>query len=530
MTIDRRRLLLSGIAMLAAKDVRAKEHPSTVTIGFGGLGREISPTLFGSNELGTMRSSVPSVDEDRYAGATVRRLGGNMMTSYNWVNNAVNSGLDWKHESSFVLADFLGIPETERSRPAAVIEYMHRNSLRIGAKSIVALPLAGYVAADGDGPVAPADTAPSARFVPVSWDSAAKATDPVDASQADIPQLLRKLVSTYGGAGSEQGIYGYILDNEPGLWSETHPRIVPEPITIAALIERSIHAAKVIKSIDPNAKIFGPANWGVTGYQTLQFAPDWSDYSQFGSFIAAYLAAFRKASESAGIRLLDVLDVHWYPQGGPDSLIDAEDERLAEILLAAPRSLTEKGYRENSWITDALPVSDEPELALPILPSLSRLIDRWYPGTDLAVMEYNFGGPNALFAGLATVDALGRMATAGVRYSGYWGHLQGWIAEAFRLYTTPDENGAGFSGRAVETLFDHPDSAGVHAAWDGTHFHVVLVNKADRETEFQFPPSARIDRVSGFDAAAPRCRSMTVPHANTLTAPGRSARIVRLTV
>lgn len=530
MMIDRRRLLLSGIAMLAAKDIRANEQPSAVTIGFGGLGREISPTLFGSNELGTMRSPVPSVDGDRYAGARIRRLGGNMMTSYNWVNNAINSGLDWKHESSFVLADFLGIPEAERSRPAAVIDHMHRNSLGIGAKSIVTLPLAGYVAADGDGPVDIADTAPSSRFVPVTWNSTAKATDPVDASQADIPQLLRKLVSTYGGAGSAQGIYGYILDNEPGLWSETHPRIVPERVTIASLLERSIHAAKVIKSIDPDAKVFGPASWGVTGYQTLQFAPDWSDFARFGSFIAAYLAAFQKASEDAGTRLLDVLDVHWYPQSALGDLIDAEDEKFAEIMLAAPRSLTEKGYRENSWITDALPVSDETELALPIVPSLSRLIDRWYPGTDLAVTEYNFGGPNALYAGLATADALGRMATAGVRYSGYWGHLQGWIAEAFRLYTAPDGQGGGFSGRAVETLFDRPEIAGVHAVWDGTHFHVVLVNKANGETEFQFPSSARIDRVSGFDEKTPYCRPLPIENANTLTAPGRSARIVRLTL
>lgn len=530
MRMNRRRLMMSGLALLAAKDVRAQGHTPKIVVRLGDLGKAIHPTLFGANELGTMRSATPSVVGDQYSKATVRRLGGNMMTTYNWVNNAVNSGLDWQHENSLILAEFLGIPAAERGQSGAVIDYMHRNSLGIGAKSVVALPLAGYVAADADGPVAPADAAPSARFVPVSWTSTKLAEDPVDPTLADIPQLLRRLVSTYGGASSKTGIHGYILDNEPGLWSETHPRIVRERVTIASLIERSIHAAKVIKSIDPEAKVFGPASWGVTCFQTLQFAPDWPDYRQFGSFIAAYLAAFAEASEDAGIRLLDVLDVHWYPQSPSGYLIDAEDDKLAEVMLAAPRSLTESGYREDSWITDALPVSDATELALPILPSLSRLIDKWYPGTDLAVMEYNFGGPNALYAGLATADALGRMAVTGVRYSGYWGHLQGWLAEAFRLYTAPYESASGFAGRIVEVHIDEPSLASVHAAYDGTHFHVVVINKSDNEIEFEFSPSAKIDLVSGLDIATPKCRPLAVTQPRSLSTPGRSARIARMTL
>jgi mannan endo-1,4-beta-mannosidase len=286
----------------------------------------------------------------------------------------------------------------------------------------------------------------------------------------------------------------------------------------------------VIKSIDPDAKVFGPASWGVTEFQTLQFAPDWPDYRQFGSFIAAYLAAFAKASEDAGIRLLDVLDVHWYPQSPDGYLIDAQDDKFAEIMLAAPRSLTERGYREDSWITDALPVSDATELALPILPSLSRLIERWYPGTDLAVMEYNFGGPNALYAGLATADALGRMAAAGVRYSGYWGHLQGWLAEAFRLYTAPYEGASGFAGQMVEAHIDDQSIASVHAAYDGTHFHVILINKSDREIEFEFSPTAQIDLISGFDIATPKCQPIDVTQPRNLSTPDRSARIVRMTM
>ena len=53
-----------------------------------------------------MDGGGPSVGFDRAAGVTVRRLGGNLMTAYNWLNNATNAGKDWKHANgAFLLGD-----------------------------------------------------------------------------------------------------------------------------------------------------------------------------------------------------------------------------------------------------------------------------------------------------------------------------------------------------------------------------------------------------------------------------------------
>ncbi len=149
--------------------------------------------------------------------------------------------------------------------------------------------------------------------MPVSWEGRRAASAPVDPRVADIPHLLARLVARYGPASGATGIRGYILDNEPGLWATQHPRIVRQPVRIADLLARSIKAARAIKAIDPDAWVIGPASWGATGMVSLQNAPDWNAYRHHGSFLAAYLDAFRLASEREGKRLLDALDVHWYP-------------------------------------------------------------------------------------------------------------------------------------------------------------------------------------------------------------------------
>lgn len=506
----------------------AQTARGSVTVRFGGLGPAIRPTLFGSNELGTMDGREPSVNYDADAGVTFRRLGGNWVTGYNWTNNATNAGSDWEHQNSFFMNDLLGLSPAQRREPAAAIEAMHRNSLTVGAQSVVTLPLAGFVAADGDGPVLADQVAPSDRFVPIDWATIKDATDPLDLTRPNISQLLRILQSRYGPAGSPKGIRGYILDNEPGLWSETHPRIVPDKLRIADLLDKSIQAAKVIKTVDPDALVFGPASWGVTEFQTLQNAPDWDDFKHYENFIAAYLDTFRQASEEAGFRLLDVLDVHWYPQSNLGGLLHAEDDRYAEALLAAPRTLSEPGFREESWITDALPVDDHNKLSLPILPSLNRLIERWYPGTELSILEYNFGGRNALFAGLAVADALGCMADSNVGYAAHWGNVDGWIAEAFRLYRNHDGKGGQFLGRCMQVACDRPDIIGVHAAWDGNRMKVIAINKSLETVNLRLPSKERVVACDGFDRQNKRCGPITPTPGDVQVLPARSARIFTL--
>jgi len=491
----------------------------------------VSPLIYGSGEIGTLDGGPPSAVLDRAAGVTLRRFGGNFATTYNWVTNACNAGKDWHHANGDFLAETLGLPAAERDVPAAVITAMHRASLGMGAASIVTLPLAGFVAADKGGPVPPGQTAPSPRFAPVSWAGRRKAGEPVERDVADIPHCLATLLDRFGPATGPTGIRGYLLDNEPGLWASQHPRIVPAPTRIADLLARSITAARAIKRIDPGAWVIGPASWGATGMASLQNAPDWPAYRHHGSFLAAYLDAFRAASETEGHRLLDALDVHWYPFSDRGTLYRTEDPALAGPLLDAPRSLTEPGFREESWVARAFPVSGEGGLALPLLPSLERLARDRFPGTRIALTEYNYGGVGQPASGLALADALARLARPDVLLAAHWGGLDGWLGTAFRLYRNYDGQGGRFPNNGLPVEVSRPDLLTARAGREGSRLHLVLINRTTEAqaveivTDRPLPPS-RLTR-HGFDAEHPSLGVMGPEEMGPEeTVPGTTARLV----
>ena len=478
MSLTRRETLALAAAALATPASAASDPSATIRDDLGG--RPISPLVYGSNEIGAMDGGALSATLDRAALVAFRRLGGNLLTTYDWATNNSNAGKDWRHLNGPLMPDALGLSAERRDEPFAVIDAMHSASRAMGAASLVTLPLAGYVAADRDGEVTADERAPSRRFKPVVWSGRTPADAPIDPAVCDVPQLLARLVARYGGAGSPEGIFAYSLDNEPDLWSETHPRIVGAKPSIASLIERSVAAAKVIKAIDPQALVFGPASWGASGFATFQGAPDWTAFRDKGSFLAAYLDAFRRASEQEGRRLLDVLDVHWYAYSRRGDLFRSEDPRLAAALLDAPRSLDEEGFREDSWVPDALGVGRADGVTLPLLPSLKRTVDDWFAGTKIAVTEFNYGGAGQLASGLALVDALARFSANGVHAASHWGSLSGYLGAAYRLHRSSGAGGR-FEGGALGVESRGGGVVRLYAALKGDGaVSLIVVNPAEQ--------------------------------------------------
>jgi mannan endo-1,4-beta-mannosidase len=495
---------------------------SVIRIDDKSAGMPINPFIYGSNEIGTMDGNGPSVDFDRKAGATIRRLGGNLMTPYNWLNNATNAGKDYRHANGAFLLGVLDVPKEAWREPAAVVEAFLANSRGVGARSLLTLPLAGYVAADFDGDVTPAQAAPSARFLPIDWSARAEGEDKVN-----IPALLERLVARHGGAASG-GIRGYYLDNEPGLWPETHPRIVSKPVTIKSLIDRSLRAAKAIKAADPDAIVLGPASWGATEFVDFVKASDWDAYRGHGSFLGAYLDAFRQESERAGRRLLDALDLHWYPFNRRGNLFRTEGATLASAILDAPRSFDESGFCENSWVADALGCRPRDGLFLPLLPSLKQIIDEKYPGTALSFGEFNFGGAGLLATGLAIADVLGRFGRFGVGFANHWGSLDGYIGEAYRLFRQPDGSGECFGDTALPVAGVGADvSVFAARSQSSGRLSLVALNRSEKlaqlELAFASGRAPALRGVAGFDQAN---RSFAELAERPLPADGGAIRLV----
>jgi mannan endo-1,4-beta-mannosidase len=220
--------------------------------------RDISPLIYGSNS-----------DEVTHAdGVTFRRSGGNRLTGYNWENNASNAGFDYIHSSD----SYLGGGEV----PAKAMTDFLDKSLAAGEASIITLPAAGYVAKDKNGAVSVAETAPSARWVKSVFEKGKPFTQTPDLTDDAVytDEFVDLLVKRYGGAAADKGVKYYDVDNEPGLWPSTHPRIHPNPPTCVELIERTSGVAIAVKKVDPKAEIFGGVFYGYGDFATLQDSPD----------------------------------------------------------------------------------------------------------------------------------------------------------------------------------------------------------------------------------------------------------------
>ena len=464
----------------------------------------ISPYIYGSNQ------ELSSTDV-----WTLRRLGGNRMTGYNWENDYSNAGEDWMHSSDEYLLSLFGV-SASTSESGRVMTTFHDQSVAMGAESMITLQMAGYVSADGNGNVSEGQTAPSNRWKRVeftkgtSFSTAPDRTDDI----VYMDEFVHFMVDRYGNAATEDGVRWYVLDNEPGLWSHTHPRIHPDNIAAADLVNRSIELARAVKAVDPEAKIVGPALYGFAAYESLQGAPDWNQERVGSWFIDYYLSKMREAEQTYGMRLLDVFDVHWYPEAQGDNRItlseDAGTENDVLARLQAPRTLWDPTYVEDSWI------GQWKKDFLPIIPTIQASIEQYYPGTELSITEYNYGATNAISGGLAQADVLGVFGENNIHAAALWKlhDANSYASSAFNLYRNYDGQRSVYGNTSVDVTLGDQESFSVYAAINGddeSQLHIIAINKHTTDaTEFTFDiqsaPSYSEAEIWYFDQEGPRIR------------------------
>jgi GH18 family chitinase len=439
----------------------------------------IDPRAYGANHLDVQH-------------ATLRRVGGNRMTGYNWENNASNAGTDYINNSDYYLLGQVGLPQNGSQVPAAVPkQYVNLFRAAGSLAELVTVQAAGYVSADASGTVSAAETAPSARWkavlphkpgAPASFSLVPDQTDGV----VYIDEQVNALVNQFGPA-SAGGIQAYAIDNEPGLWSSTHPRIHPTPATYSEVLARTSSTAEAILAVDPSARIHGPASYGWGEYQDMQGASDAGTYNPtYGWFLSYYLDQMRLSSLSSGKRLLHALDLHWYPEAQDSSNTricclstpDLTTTAAVQARVQAPRSLWDPTYTENSWIAQW-----QTSGPIDLIHRVRNSIASYYPGTDLAISEYDYGAPDHISGGIAQADVLGIMGKYGV-IACRWGSVSGssYVQSAFDLFRDYDGAGATFGDLSFSASSSDIATVTVYAAKQSTDpglFTVVALNKDD---------------------------------------------------
>jgi len=453
-------------------DVTQDQTPSgnadvTFAIDSSAARHAISPYIYGANQADW---------QGRQSHLTLGRFGGNRLTAYNWENNASNAGTDWYNQND----NYLGGGNT----PGEAVRQRVADARAAGASMVVTVPMAGYVAADknGDGDVGNSPNYLHTRFHASLPRKGRPFAYPPDTSDSVVYQdeLVWWLEGEFPNARTDPSrTIFYCLDNEPDLWAYTHPRIRPNgPVTYAELLSRTIATASAIKDVAPKALIFGPVSYGWYGFVTLQDAPD----GHGRDFLNFYLDQLRAAGRSAGHRLVDVLDLHWYPEvtsGGVRITEASTSPGVAEARMQAPRSLWDPSYTEQSWIAVDAGVGP-----IRLLPRMKQKIAAHYPGTRLAITEYDYGAGNHISGGVAEADVLGIFGREDVFAATRWGDPQGmdFVNAAFDAYTNYDGADGRFGDTSISATTSDVAGTSIYASLnDGQNDRMILVaiNKTD---------------------------------------------------
>jgi hypothetical protein len=406
------------------------------------------------------------------------RSGGNRLTAYNWENNASNAGSDWFFQND----GFLG----ETNEPGWTDRVFIQSAIAGGAVPLVTIPIAGYVSADkwGDGDVRNYPNYLSTRFkVSLPSKLGGALVYPPDPNDNFVYQ--DECVNYLKQFAQPNFPIMFSLDNEPDLWAYTHNEIHPNPATYAEMITRSTEYSKAIKNVYPAATIFGPVNYGWYGFMALQGAPDQNGRN----FLDFYLTGMKAAEAQAGKRLLDVLDVHWYPEAVGDNVritSDGDTVGMSEARIQSTRSLWDSSYVENSWITQS-----QGNAPVRLLPMIFERINSKYPGTKLSITEYNYGGSNAISGAIAQADALGLFGRNGVFAAANWGLYSGAKAQlaGFKAFIDFDRAGSRFGDLGLFVTGDTPAENSIYAAVDASdksRLTIVVINKTVGQTPFSF--------------------------------------------
>ncbi|MEO7716591.1 MAG: glycoside hydrolase family 44 protein [Capsulimonas sp.] len=466
----------------ATVDLTADHHP-------------ISPMIYG------MAFASPAYLSDLRLG--INRWGGNDKSRYNWAQgNAVNAARDWGWRNRWATGDKSLIG------PSSAADAFIKANLAASTQTMLTVPTIGWVAADSntshyslnvpkaggsplqegfaDGPIAGYDPAGNRQLtsVPSKARKGAPFADPPSAvGPVFQDEWISHLKRTFGDA-SHSGVRYYAMDNEPDLWDATHTDVHPARMGYDDIVKNFTEYADAVKDVDPAAQITGPVSWGWTGYQysPLDRGDDnfhtHADRNAHGDqpFLPWFLKQVRAHDQQTGRRSLDVLDIHYYPQGSGLYMGGGTDKDTRARRLRSVRSLWDPTYTDESWIAEKIT----------LIPRMKQWAAENYPGTKIGLTEWNFGSAQTINGGLAVTDALGVFGREGLDMACYWAYPTDQSAGylAFKLYRNPDGFGHGFGDMSVRAASANGDQMSVYAAIDSAtgDATVMLVNKMPKAT------------------------------------------------
>ena len=483
---------VSGSATVTLNPPAVAAGPA-LTVDVNNQTHAINPYIYGMNGWGMAQATGTD------ARITIDRFGGDATSRYNYQLNVTSSASDWYFENQNEVTNGVGQFDSEVA-----------SDKTLGARTIGTLPVLGWVAKDATSCSFPVATYPGQQNVdsgrgcgngvyPQGTQGCNNASgcdvtgnDPTVTSTAvDGPTWATawvKYLAGKFGTAANGGVAIYDLDNEPTWWDAVHRDVHPKPFTYDEVTNNGIAVAKAVKAEDPTAEVSGPVMdyWWAYFYSKQDIEAGWgsgpcyqpwdhpADRTAHGGvpFIEYYLQQFAAYERANNVRLLDYLDLHTYfaPQyplnsGNGIAFSTAGDTAEQAIRLNSTRVFWDPTYTDPDTASQPFPqpnyVTDSnyttscnvPAQAPQVIPMMKKWVADDYPGTKLAITEYNWGGQESINGALAQADILGIFGREGLDIGALWGapdpvkQIPGVMA--FEVYRNYDGKNAMFGDMAI---------------------------------------------------------------------------------
>ncbi|MBP5350738.1 MAG: glycoside hydrolase [Fibrobacterales bacterium] len=265
------------------------------------------------------------------------------------------------------------------------------------------------------------------------------------------------------------------MDNEPEIWRSTHDDL-DLPVDADFIVARYVETAKKARAKWPGIKLTGPVSAGEWDWCVLHDV-DTTRLAVYAEgknwcWMEYFLKRVAEEQQRSGVRLIDMVDIHWYPQ-----------ERDYETRVNWHRALYDTAYVypgangikmvHGSW--------DNSQTKEYIFKRISDWLDQYFGeghGIGLGMTETNLRDDDAMTTALVYASFLGTMADHGVEFFTPWSWDPG-MYEVAHLFSRYGKRLRVESVSADDSLLSA--YASVNAA-GGDSLVAILVNRSAADT------------------------------------------------
>lgn len=484
----------------------ADNPPATINVDASANVHAINPMIYGLNSADTATLNALNCTSNRY--------GGNRTSRYNWQQNVDQTGEFYYWESY-----------PDANVPFGLADNIVNASQGANAAPLITIPMIDWIAKTdaqrhilcsypqtlypNETDYSPECANPNVQPIccGTGFNNITNDWEPWSADQqtnASTPNSLA-MQTTFVQHLAGEGSHYYILDNEHGIWHETHREVQPNGVDMDTIWGKMRDYSAMIKTQDPNAVVLGPEEYGWTGYfysgSDIQNCningcwanpPDWLNHCGGVNeppcdpidYMGWVLDQFMAYDTANATRLLDVFTLHFYPQGDLNNHYEYSDDvstAAQNLRNRSTRGLWDSNYVNESWIGQAGPDNGIVQL----IPRMKNWISQHYhPDTLTGITEYHWGPLGAaveshMNGATTQADVLGIFGREGLDFANLYtdGPINSGsaIANAFKMYRNYDGSKSTFGDMSVSATGPNPDNISTFAATRTTDGALTII-------------------------------------------------------